>query len=124
MRYCLFDIALICSDELRERNFLIVDDEFIAFTDQGLDQQHDRTFAQVVRARFKADAQYPNPILAGATNEIESKFNLFAICLENSIEQWQFQILLLRFVKNGAKVLRQTRTTESKSRFKIIRRDI
>src|SRR5260370_5338191 len=120
--YCLFDITLICSYQLCESDFLIVNDHFVTLADQRLNQHHNRTFAHVVRTRFKTESQHSDSILADATDQVESYFNLFQVGPKHSVEHGQFQIELLRFVKNGTKVLGQARTTESESRFKIIRR--
>src|SRR5437899_2390786 len=83
-----------------------------------LNQHRNLTLANVVLTRFRTEPQYSDSILSRAMDQVESYLNLFEVRLKHSIEHRQFQIQLLGFVKNGSKILRQTRTTESKSRFK------
>src|ERR1019366_4522362 len=105
-------------------HILVIDAQVVAFADEALDDFNHRAFAQIVRSRFKAEAQDPDSRVPLFHNELLAPSNLHFIARQNGSENRQMQIVHFRLIGQCAKIFGQTRASECKTGQQISGRDV
>ena len=82
MRDCLLNITAVGPDQLRQGNLLIIDGQLVALAQEPFNENHDRAFPQIIRARLEAQAQHANPLFARLLHQIDGMIEVFAIAFQ------------------------------------------
>src|SRR2546427_1823012 len=115
MRDIVFNKLAIGADQAAQVDILVPDPRLAALSDQLLDKQHLRAFAQVVRAGLEAQSEHAYPLLAARQNRLGRPFNVLLIAGQNGLDQRQPAIQFLAEIRQRPDVLREAGSAEGET---------
>src|SRR5206468_12167872 len=120
----MLNVQFVGSMKTSKRYVLIVNGNFVPFAYHHLDERNDRAFPQVIRARLETQTKNSDSLLSRISDKALRFVDLLAIAGKNCPQERRFEIEFLRFVQQSPELLRQTGTSERRTRLQISRRNV
>ena len=102
MRNAFFEIPLICSIELCQRNFLIINGNAITFPNESFDEDDNGTFPHVISPGFETEPQNPYPRSSAVFNQAIGLFDLPSVALQNGGQHGHLNIVMFGLIEDRA----------------------